>query len=96
MLRKLKWYKQAPYKGETGLGFESPTQHQQKVLILIKGVDILILDFLYFLVKMTVLIFAMKFLSDVLKTFITEKYKRKKEVDIKPEPELDDRFRFKR
>lgn len=54
-----------------------------------------VLEFFYFLVKMTVLVFAMKFVADVLKTLITEKYKQST-VSVEEKPPVDDRFRFRR
>lgn len=64
-------------------------------LFLLKGlIALLVLKFFYFLIKMVVLVFAMKFITDVLKTFITERYRQGKEVEEKTE--FDDRFRFRR
>lgn len=54
-----------------------------------------ILEFFYFLVKMAVLVFAMKFLADVLKTLIIEKYKQGGSSE-EEKPPIDDRFRFRR
>ena len=54
----------------------------------------LVLEFFYFLIKMVVLVFGMKFLADVLKTLITVKYGEPKEKEP-DKPPIDDRFRFR-
>ena len=59
------------------------------------------MDSLYFLVKMTVLVFAMKYFADIAKTFINAKYKKKEDkkndVDsIGLKRATDERFTFRK
>lgn len=58
-----------------------------------------VMNFFYFLVKMTVLVFAMKYFADIAKTFINAKYKKKEDkkndvVGLKQT--TDERFTFRK